>query len=106
MKKETLQNLLHGLFPGWDESVLENREELGFSFSFSVQERWDWFADDRHSEIRKRAHQEMKVLKLSDELAEYWLCCFYSNYRQPNRMTDLPAIRGPPFTPIIRLVVT
>ena len=105
MKKETLQNLLHGFFPEWDESVLENREELGFSFSLSVQERWDWFADGRHTEIWKRAHQEMKVLKLPDELAEYWLCCFYSNYRQPNGMTDLPAIKGPPFTPIIRLVV-
>ncbi len=100
MKKETLQNLLHGFIPFREESMSESREELGFSFSLSVQERGDWFADDRHTEIRKRAHQEMEVLKLPNELAEYWICCFYSNYRQPNGMLDLPAIKGPPFLQI------
>ena len=49
MKKETLQNLFHQFFPEWDESLSESRKELGFSFSLSAQERWDWFADGRHT---------------------------------------------------------
>ena len=42
---------------------MESREELGFSFSLSAQERWDWFADRRqfvctgqYERRRLRAH--------------------------------------------------
>lgn len=100
MKRETLKSLLHRFYPEWDESVLEVRKKLGFSFAFSDKERWDWFATGKHIEVREYAEQEMAALKLPAELAEYWVCCFYSNYQRPSGAKELTAVKGPPFLEI------
>jgi len=97
VKKETLQNLFHRFFPEWEASILESRENLGFSFNLVQQEHWDWFASGKHIEVRNSAYQKMKDLRLPNELAEYWICCFYSNYLRKNGMMDLAAVKGPPF---------
>jgi len=97
VRKETLQNLLHRFSPEWDASVVESRDKLGFSFDLGTQERWDWFACGKHIQVRNSAYREMKELGLPGELAEYWICCFYSNYRQPSGLINLTAVEGPPF---------
>lgn len=97
MRRETLQNLLHSFLPEWDTSVIETRGKLGFSSDLGPEESWDWFASGKHIEVRNSAYQTMKELRLPEELAEYWICCFYGNYRQPNGMMDVTAIKGPPF---------
>jgi hypothetical protein len=97
MKKETLQNLLHRFFPKWDESILKNSQELGFSFDLDGRQCWDWFASGKHIDVRQLARREVENLRLPAELAEYWVCCFYSKYHEPNSIIDLTKIKGPPF---------
>jgi hypothetical protein len=71
MRKETLQNLLHQFFPEWDESVLKNRKELGFSFDLDERQCWDWFASGNHTDVRQLTRREMENLRLPAQLAEY-----------------------------------
>ena len=97
MKKETLQNLLHNYFPDWDNSVKEPGKNLGFSFGFNIQQRWDWFATGKHIEVERYAEQELRNLKLPAEMAIYWICCFYSDYHTQNNVIDLTKVEGPPF---------
>ena len=97
MKKETLQNLLHRYFPEWDESVAEARSKLGFSIAFSPEERWDWFATGKHQEVQGQACEHTKRLRLPDELSQYWVCCFYSDYKSSTGVLDYSAVKGPPF---------
>ncbi len=97
MKKETLQNLLHRFSPEWDESIFKNRKELGFSFDLDERQCWDWFASGKHIDVRQLARREVENLRLPAQLAEYWICCFYSNYHEPNGIMDLTKIKGPPF---------
>lgn len=97
MHKQTLQSLLHFYFPEWDESIMENREKLGFSFNLRGKESWDLFAEGKHLQVRDCASQEITSLGLPDELAEYWVCCFYSDYYRINGVINLPELKGPPF---------
>ena len=101
MRKETLQNLLHQFYPEWDESIFKSREKLGFSFTLSGLDRWDWFASGKCLEVSQCAKQQVATLKMPVELVEYWVCCFYSNYRQQNGIMDLTAVKGPPFLEIL-----
>ena len=97
MRKETLQNLLHRFSPEWDESILKSRKELGFSFDLDERQCWDWFASGKHMDVRQLAQREVENLRLPAQLAEYWVCCFYSNYHESNGISDLTKIKGPPF---------
>lgn len=102
MRRETIQNLLHKYYPEWDASVLRARIELGFSFSLSPEQCWDWFVGSKHTEVRQRSRSEVEALKLPVEsglyggLVQYWVCCFYSDYK-PTGVVDLKAIKGPPY---------
>ena len=102
MNRQTIQNLLHRYFPEWDASVLRVRTELGFSFSLSPRECWDWFATGKHMEVRQRSRSEVEALKLPAEsswygdLTQYWVCCFYSDYKATG-VVNVKAIKGPPF---------
>jgi hypothetical protein len=67
MKRDTLQNLLHNYYPDWDASVLKARAEMGFSFSLSPKECWDWFVAGKHMEVRQRSRSEVEALGLPAE---------------------------------------
>ncbi len=102
MKRETMQVLLHCYYPEWDASMSRARTELGFSFSLSPEECWDWFATGKHAEVSRRSRTEVERLGLPAEpgwyggLVQYWVCCFYSDYKSA-RAADLEAIKGPPY---------
>ena len=89
MKKETLQNLLHQFFPKWDESIIKGRKELSFSFDLDGRQCWDWFVSGKHMDVRQLARREVENLRFPAQLAEYWVCCFYSNYHEPNGTMNL-----------------
>ena len=106
MKGETIQNIIHTSGLPWDESVVRARGKLGFSFSMTPEERWDWFVEGKHREVYESAHRQLGLMNLPDDpgpygsLAQYWVCCFYSDYGPPGTFLDYGAIKGPPFLQI------
>ncbi|MFC1870812.1 hypothetical protein ACFLYF_00180 [Chloroflexota bacterium] len=96
MAEKAIERALHYKCPEWASSVRSARDEVGFSFDLRGHRLWDWLVSGGHMRATEIAERE--VIKLgAEDLFEYYLCCFYSDYERPGGTIDFEAIRGTPW---------
>ena len=100
MHPDTLQRLLHNYLPDWNQSILQGRQDLGFSFDLGPQRNWEWVAAGKYAQAIDLAPEKVLELQLPRELAFYWVCCFFSDCVNMTGFNDLPQVKGPPFPEI------
>lgn len=94
MKAETAERVLSLWLP-WVRSILEAREEVGFSLDFTDNERWQWIVAGGHRRARDLGLAALERLALPDLLVTYWMSCLYSPYAASQG--SFAAVRGRPW---------
>ena len=97
MNPQTLQRLVHGHLKGWDDSVIQARQNLGYSFDKSPAERWEWAVSGNYPKVYERAEEVIRDLDVPDGFAYYWCCCFFSDYLGEDGHKTLTEVKGQPF---------